>query len=247
LVDEEAAGQVSLWIGIARKALDADLLSPLAAAWNACFDGVDSKFAIPHSRSARTGESGGSPSEWFALLRTAMPKLADRFFPRDCWAWTLSREFALASGGRTRHLANELSRAAEAEHWGPLAEFCAATGSGYLGATDALTQATTRSMKAIGDTGGLRRDCAVLLSADYPAGRFAFNFGKFIRSLDGDEAALVTGILEQSKVPGASPFVQSLRADRSRPVEDVLQAALEKGFTEIVAQMTAEQLKHLKK
>jgi hypothetical protein len=230
-------------VQVIRKALAADLLSPIRE-WQAAFKTRPGEFFIPTNDYWRATFED-SPDRWLAAACYTLPALADQLFPPDSWAWLLMKEAGMASTGRKQYVAGELNRGAADGRWGPLACWCASLAAPWLNIDGLESPAAARGLNVL-TVDDFRRDCEALLDVKYGSGRLCRNLGVFVRSLDGFEALILTGLATEY-VPWIEPLFTSLRADADQPLEEAFVDGLQSCWKASLRQQIAERFQTLRK
>lgn len=230
-------------VQVIRKALAADLLSPIRE-FRAATESRPGEFFIPTNDYWRATFEDG-PDRWLAAACYALPALADQLFPPDSWAWLLMKEAGMASTGRKQYVASELNRGAADGRWGPLACWCTSLAAPWLNIDGLESPAAARGLNVL-TVDDFRRDCEALLDVKYGSGRICRNLGVFVRSLDGFEALILTGLATEY-VPWIEPLFTSLRADADQPLEEAFAVGLQNCWKASLRQQIAERFHTLRK
>lgn len=241
--DEFAAGEPQLksLVGIVRKALAADLVPPVVTTVQAVFEEESGRFRIP-LREPTSVTHEDNLAQLMAGFAQQLPRLADQFFPRDSWAWKQTREFGLAAAGHRQFVADELERAARVDRWGPLACRCLSLGGEkFFDLPDVAAPAAERGLKSL-TTADFRRDYEALISPKHLSGQLARGFVQFLRSLDEEEAAVLSSFGE-ANLPGSVAIIELLRSDTTSSLEAALPTALEQAWKTGLQQRLAERLR----
>jgi hypothetical protein len=216
-------------VDFAAKLLDRGLLSPLDASYSELIAHADSEaFSIPSTDPKRTVTTEDSAAELLAMFSSQMPGVADRIFPRHSWAWTITREAALASSGRLKYSLDELSRGLAPEAFGPLACWSIATGASSFKMLPVQQRYATEGLRRL-QLADFRRDCRILLDPDCLAGQCALKLAETVRLMNEDEAQYLIS-LAPSKSDWLTPLVQTLRENSQQPLGDALQFALDRAW-----------------
>lgn len=202
------------FIGLLRKARDADLVVPLVEAWEA-YD------------KTQTGDG-----RFLSYSNDLYARLADVAFPRDSWPWLQTREFGLVSLQRSRHTQQALERGAAEAGWGPLAFGCAAAGSKKFEYYYLAEPWAEQGMKRI-EAADFERDCKPLVDPKFLSGRLLQATARFVRSLDEAETDYLIQCTD-SYADWATACVKHLRAEPKQPLEQALPTALRKAWNKEV-------------
>ncbi len=214
---------VELFIGIAKKFFDAEVLEAVFACVTTTLD-TAFPFAVGSADPIAYATHDDPWIQWLNALRYQLPVFARTMFPHDSWASELMIEFGLASTGRGQHLGQAFEQGVSRRGWGPLACWCLAEGASMAGHKELVEPCALQALERL-ELDDFQRDCSALLARDAAAGQVVDRFVKFVRDLTFVEAIVVEGAAKKAS-PALSTGLRTLRADPGEPADIAMARAL---------------------
>ena len=166
-----------------------------------------------------------SPEKFMASLPQISLFWADDIFPRNSWAWTLSREYALWWAGHTEYIDGQLHRLAVSNDKGPLGCLLTAALLAMRGAPE-FKAAAADGLNRL-STADFRHDYHALVADGHPTAKIAEEIAGILRGADPREIDAILRAMPPVQAALLDKAVRRLRERPHRPAGEAIDAALD--------------------
>ncbi len=168
-------------------------------------------------------------------------KYAHESFPVGSWPWTVAHEALFVANGQGKYTEVELRRLYDSDQTGPIGYLTIAQLLTYIKSPEARLFAT-RGLTRLA-AGDFRKDWQLLIEGDSRLGRSLQQLAVALGALEEDDVEALTGILPSEAATLVRDSARALRANKTRPVAEILDPFLSEYWDNALKQKVRARLR----